>query len=264
MPIVLYFVFHHEAEALRTPRFRQSFADADTILLEAAFRDEDDLGSNLYNALSRGDLLPEDIRRIHEGIGGGQPDAAFTRELVSMISHSGKTVVVENPPTSVYDAAVYDALTSQEFQNMPLGKACHLLDENLAKRAEYQKKRDEALAEQIRAMAGSNPGSKILVLRGIGHKQSLEEALTHQGVSAESVTQYEDAALQFTDELMQKLIAGGRPSRIELLRALVDQAETRTGALHPTQEAVREVRERVGGMSELQCEQYLRKKLNML
>jgi hypothetical protein len=68
-----------------------------------------------------------------------------------------KPVVLERPPVDVVDSVAYDALTRQEFQNMPVGKSCRLLAENLAKRAAYEKTRDEALAEQLKALASTNP-----------------------------------------------------------------------------------------------------------
>ncbi|MGP8069782.1 MAG: hypothetical protein ACLP5V_07820 [Candidatus Bathyarchaeia archaeon] len=67
-----------------------------------------------------------------------------------------KPVVLERPPVDVVDSVAYDALTRQEFQNMPVGKSCRLLAENLAKRAAYEKTRDEALAEQLKALASIN------------------------------------------------------------------------------------------------------------
>lgn len=72
-----------------------------------------------------------------------------------MIFRSGKPVVLECPPLDVNDAVAYDALTRQEFRNIPVAKACRLLAENLRKRAAYEKKRDETLAGQLKALARS-------------------------------------------------------------------------------------------------------------
>jgi len=260
VPVTVYFS-SHEVEAF-TLRLRQLFAEADTVLIEQSFSEDDDLNLNLLNELSRGNLLPDDIHKISSGI-GNQPNPDFARELHSMIFRSRKPVVLERPPLDVTDAVAYDALTRQEFQNMPVGKACRLLAENLAKRAAYEKKRDEALAEQLSALARTNPDASILVIRGHGHQRSLENALAASGTSARSLTSHEPMLSLFTDELMQKLIAGGRPGRRELLRSLVEQAETRTASFRPTQANIRAVRDRVGGMSELQCEKYLRKRLNL-
>jgi hypothetical protein len=252
----------HEAEAI-TPQLRQLFATADTVLIEQSFSEEDNLNLNLLNELSQGNLLPEDLRKISSGI-GVQPHPEFNRELNSMIFQSRKPIELERPPVDVNDAVAYDKLTRQEFQNMPVGKACRLLADNLAKRAAYEKKRDEALAEQLKALASTNPTASILVIRGHGHQRSLENALTARGISARSVTSHETMLSLFTDELMQKLIAERRPSRRELLKSLVEQAETRTTSFQPTQANIRAVGDRVGGMSEIQCEKYLRKKLNLM
>ena len=180
-----------------------------------------------------------------------------------MIFRSRKPIELERPTVDVNDAVAYDALTRQEFRNMSVAKACRLLADNLAKRAAYEKKRDEALAEQLKALDSANPSASILVIRGRGHQRSLENAITARNVSARSLTSHEMVLSLFTDELMRKLIAGGRPTRRELVRSLVEQAETRTTAFQPTQARIREVRDSVGGLSELQCEKYLRKRLNL-
>jgi hypothetical protein len=73
----------HEAEAI-TPRLRQLFAEADLVLIEQAFSDEDGLTLNLVNELSRGNLLPEDVSKIGSGV-GVQPFVDFDRGLASMI-----------------------------------------------------------------------------------------------------------------------------------------------------------------------------------
>jgi len=251
----------HEAEAV-TPRLRQLFAEADTVLIEQSFSEEDDLNLNLLNELSRGNLLPEDIDKISSDI-GNQPHPDFARELHSMIFRSRKSVELERPPVNVNDAIAYNALTRQEFQNTSIGKACRLLADTLAKRAAYEKRRDDALAEQLTALARTNPDANILVIRGHGHQRSLENALTARGTPFRGLTSHEPMLILFTDELMQKLIAGERPSRRELLRSLVEQAETRTVSFQHTQANIRVVRDRVGAMSELQCEKYLRKRLNL-
>ena len=259
MPIVLYFS-SHEAEAF-TPRLRELFAEADMVLIEQAFSDEDGLTLNLFNELSRGSLLPEDVSKIGSGVGVQFVD--FHRGLSLLIFRSGKQIVLENSPFGVTDAAAYDRLVRQEFRNVPIGGACAQLAENLRKRAEYDKKRDEALAEQLNALASLNPNAQILVIRGRGHRNYLEKILAALGIHATSLTAQETTVSTLTDQAMQKIIDGERPTRMELLRSLTELSEIETVSVHPTQANIRVLRARISGMNERQCEKYLRKKLNI-
>lgn len=164
---------------------------------------------------------------------------------------------------SVYEAQEQYALARQEYRDMPLAKSCRLLAENLAKRAENQRIRDESLATQLAEVVADHPSSNILVLRGFGHKSSLEKALASRNIIFTSVTSHEGLRGFLSDEVIQKIIERGRPTRRELLKALVEQAEIRTRSFQPTQASIRIVRDSIGAMSELQCEKYLRKELNL-
>lgn len=187
MGITLYFSTH-EAEAI-TPRLRQLYDAANIVLLEQDYQEEDDLNLNLLNELSRGNVLIDDVLKITSGP-HGQMYPGFTNGILAMVYRSGKRILLERSPYSVYDAAEQYALARKEFRNMPLAKACRLLAENLAKRAENQKKRDEALTVQLAEVVAQEPSSNILVLRGFGHKPSLEKALTSQSVAFTSVTSH--------------------------------------------------------------------------
>jgi len=256
LPIVLYFS-SHEAEAI-TPRLRQLFAEADIVLVEQAFSDEG-LTLNLFNELSRGNLLPEDVGTI----GAGVQFVDFHRALSSIIFRSGKQIMLENSPFGAADAEVYNSLVLQEFRNAPVGRACMQLAENLRKRAEYDKKRDEALAEQLSALVSLNPDAHILVIRGRGHRNYLEKTLGVHGIHATSLTAQQTTVSTLTDEVMQKIIDGERPTRMELLRSLVELSEIETISVRPTQANIRVLRARVSGMNERRCEKFLRKKLNL-
>jgi hypothetical protein len=146
---------------------------------------------------------------------------------------------------------------------MPLKKACQLLAENLTKRATNFKKRDEELAQQLADIVHQNPPSNILVIRGHGHRPSLEQALTAQHVSFTSVTPHEEMSTFFIDELIQKIMAGERPTRRELVRSLVERVMTKTPSFRPTNAGICSLRDSVDSMSELQCEKYLKKRLNL-
>ena len=259
MPIVLFFS-SHEAEAI-TPRLRQLFAEADIVLIEQAFRDEDGSTLNLFNELSRGNLLPEDLSKIGSGVGVQFVD--FHRGLSSMIFRSGKQIMLENSPFGVTDAVAYDGLVRQEFRNVPVGRACIQLAENLRKRAEYDKKRDEALVEQLSALTNLNANAHILIIRGRGHRNYVEKTLAVRGIHATSVTAQETMVSTLTDEVMQKIIAGERPIRMELLRSLVELSKIETISVHPTQANIRALRAQISGMNERQCEKFLRKKLKL-
>jgi hypothetical protein len=259
LPIVLYFS-SHEAEAI-TPHLRQLFAEADIVLIEQAFRDEDGLTLNLVNELSRGNLLPEDVSKIGSGVGVQFVD--FSRGLGSMIFRSGKQIMLENSPFDVTDAVAYDGLVRQEFRNVPVRIACTQLTENLRKRAGYDKKRDEALVEQLRDLTNLNPNAHILIIRGRGHRNYLEKTLAVNRIHATSLTAQETMVSTLTDEVMQKIIADERPTRMELLRSLVELSEIETIFTHPTQANIRVLRARISGMNERQCEKFLRKKLNL-
>jgi hypothetical protein len=171
--------------------------------------------------------------------------------------------MLENSPFDVTDAVAYDGLVRQEFRNVRVRRACTQLAENLRKRAEYDKKRDEALAEQLSALTNLNPNAHILIIRGRGHRNYLEKTLAVHGIHATSLTAQETMVSTLTDEVMQKIIADERPTRMELLRSLVELSEIETIFTHPTQANIRVLRARISGMNERQCEKFLRKKLNL-
>lgn len=259
MGVTVYFA-SHEAEAI-TPEFKQLFSAADMIVVEQGFTEDDDLSLNLLSELSQGNLLIEDVLKV-SGI-ERQLYVDFTRGLLSLIFRSGKSILLERPPFHAGDIAAVYALERQVYLDMPVGKACRLVAENLAKRADFQRKRDESFVQQLVDIQAKNASSNILVIRGLGHQPSLENALAASSLVVTSVTSHKAMLVLFTDELIRKIIAGGRPTRRELLRSLVEQVETRTSAFRPTQAMIRAVRDRVGAMSELQCEKYLRKKLKL-
>ena len=260
MGITLYFSTH-EAEAI-TPRLKELYEAAGVVVLEQDYAEDDDLNLNLVNELSRGNILIDDVLKVTSGR-TGQLFPDFTSGLLSMIYRSGKPILLERSPFNVFEAAGYYALLRQEFRDMPLGKACRLLAENLAKQAAILKKRDEALSQQLADVVAQNPSSNIFVIRGYGHRQSLENALAARNVAVTSVTSHKLMLVLFTQELIQKIMAGGRPTRRELLRSLVEQVETRTTLYRPTQVNFGIIRDSVGAMSELQCEKFLKKKLNL-
>ena len=72
MSINLYFSSHYGG-ALTTPLLRQLFAEADVVLIEEAFQDEGNLTLNMFNELSRGKLLIEDVQNVMSGIGDHVP-----------------------------------------------------------------------------------------------------------------------------------------------------------------------------------------------
>jgi hypothetical protein len=232
------------------------------VLIEQDYKEDDDRNLNLLNELSRGNLLIDDVLKVTSGP-SGQIHPDFTNGLLLMIFRSGKTILLENSPYSFYEANVQYALARQEFRNMPLRKACQLLAENLAKRATNYKKRDEVLAQQLADIVSQNPSSNILVIRGHGHRPSLEHALGALNVSFTSVTPHEQISILFIDELIQKIMAGGRPTRRELVRSLVEQVWTRTTPFRANHVGIRSLRESMDSMSELQCEKYLKKQVNL-
>jgi hypothetical protein len=259
--ITMYFSTH-EAEAI-TPKLKQLFEDADMVLLEQDFREEDDRNLNLLNELSRGNLLVEDVLRVTGPKGQFHP--GFTEGILPIVYRSGKTIILERSPYSLYDvSSQFYPLYLQKFQRMPLAKACRLLAENLVKRATFNKTRDEALAQQLTQVTSQNPSSKILVIRGYGHRPSLEETLIAHGIPFTSVNSDEKISTFFIDEVVQKIIAGGRPTRIELLRSLVEQVKTRATAFLPTLANISAVRNSVAVMSEMQCEKFLKSHANLV
>jgi hypothetical protein len=261
MPLTLYFS-SHEAEAV-TASLRELFRESEIVVIEHSFTEgADDLTENLLNELSQGKLLPDDLREISSGV-GPQPFPAFDRELNSMIHRSGKTIVLEHPPVGVDDALDYTVLQCQQFGNTPVDETCRQLTENLAKRADYEKKRDDALARQLTSLNRRHPNSNILVIRGEAHQRSLGNALAALGTPARSLTSHKPMLTLFETEPMQKLIAGEKPSRRELLATLVEQVETRTQIFRPTQANIRALRNLIDGMSDRQCEEYLKKRLNL-
>jgi hypothetical protein len=245
----------HEAEAI-TPLLKKLFSAADVIVVELGLTEEDDLTYNLFTDLSKGNLMPDDVLTITHI--EHQPYPEFTKELVSMIYRSGKTILVERSPFDTGDKLYLGTLAGQEFRNMPLGKACRLYAENLQKQAEFQKKRDEAFAQQLANITTENPSSNILALRGDGHQPSIENALSARNVAFTSVTSHKSLLVYFTDELTRKIIAGGRPTRRELLRSLVEQAEIGRPPSRPTQANIMAIRGRVAAMTELKLEKYLK------
>ena len=260
MPLTLYFS-SHEAEAV-TAFLRELFQKSEIVVIEHSFTDGADLDEDFLNELSQGTLLPDDLIEISSRI-GYQPYPAFDHELKSMIHRSGKTIVLEHPPVGMVDAIKYERLQCQQFGNTPVNEACRQLTENLAKRADYEKKRDDALARQLTSLNRQHPDSNILVIRGEAHQRSLGNALAALGTPARSLTSHKPMLTMFETEPMQKLIAGEKPTRRELLATLVEQVETRTPIFRPTQANIRALRNRIDGMSDRQCEEYLKKKLNL-
>ena len=260
MSINLYFSSHYGGAV--TPLLRQLFADADVVLIEQAFQDEADLILNMLNELSKGNLLVEDERNVMSGIGyQAHPD--FNRELKSLIFRSGKRILIEKSPHSAHDFNVIMALFGREFRDMRVVKVCHKLTEDLMKYANFQKRRDEALADDLTTLVRSQGTSNILVIRGLEHKLPLERALAERGMPARSFLSEEWTPLTFTDDVVKKLLADERPRRRDLLLAIVERTETLTGTIEPTKADVQRLRERFGGMSEKQLEKLLRKRLNL-
>ena len=247
---------------LTTPLLRQLFAEADVVLIEEAFQDEGDLTLNMFNELSRGKLLIEDVQNVMSGI-GKQYNPEFDREIKSLIFRSGKRIFVEKSPHSAYHYNVLMDRLDREYRDMRVVKACHKLTEDLVEYANYQKKRDDALADQLTTLARSEAASNILVIRGLEHKANLERALIERNISARSFLSQEWIPLTFTDDVVKKLLAGERPLRRDLLLTLAERTEMRTDSYGITKANVQAVRERFGGMSEKELEKLLRKKLNL-
>jgi hypothetical protein len=261
MSINLYFSSHYGG-ALTTGLLRQLFAEADVVLVEHAFQDEGDLTLNMFNELSRGNLLIEDVQNVMSGI-GGQDHPEFDREIKSLIFRSEKRILIEKPPHSAYDFRVVMDRLDREYRNMRVVKATHKLTEDLVEYANYQKKRDEALADQIITLAHSEATSNILVIRGLEHKANLERALIERNTNARSFLSHEWIPLTFTDDVVKKLLAGERPHHRDLLLVLAERTETRTNSFQITKASVQAVRDHLGEMSEKQLEKLLKKRLNL-
>jgi hypothetical protein len=220
--INLYFSSHYGGAV--TPLLGQLFADADVVLIEQAFQDEGDFILNMLNELSRGNLL-EDVQNVMSGI-GDQAHPEFDRELKSLIFRGGKRILVEKSPHSAHTYTVLMALDDREFRNMRLVKACHKLTEDLVKYVDYQKRRDEALADHLTTLI-SQATSNMLVIRGLEHKVPLERALAERGTPARSFLSGEWIPLTFTDDVVQKLLTGERPRRSTLVTYRVVNTQNR-------------------------------------
>ncbi len=142
-------------------------------MLELAQKEGYEGLERLYNELSQGKKTPEDLSRILTG--SGFPD--FEEKLYAAIYRSGKTVYVEHSPLGIDEVQRVDQLYGWRISGVSLEEALRQYKAVLQQLANYQKRRDIALARQLSILVRDKPNSSILVIRGAGHERTLTASL---------------------------------------------------------------------------------------
>jgi len=253
MPLAIYFS-SHEGEAI-SPSFDQLFANTDVIVLELAQKEGCEELERLYNELSQGKKAPEDLRRILPG--SDFPD--FEEKLYVAIYRSGKTVYVEHSPLRIDEVQRVYQLYGWRISGVSLEEALREYKAVLQELANYQKRRDMALARQLRILVKDRPDSSVLVIRGAGHERTLKASLAGAGVSFTSYHSHEPMLLLHESVVKSKLALGEEPVQMDLLKCIVETAEL--GSLPPTQANIGAIRQRMRSLKESELQNRVRKML---
>lgn len=255
MPLVLYFS-SHEGEAISS-LFDRLFSGADVVVLELAPKEGREWLEGLYDDLSQGRKTPEELMEI---VPGSQfPE--FEQRLYARIYRAGKTVLVEHSPLGPSDMQRAEQLYSRRISGVSLERALREYKEVLRELSILNKRRDIALARQLRVLVMDRPSSKILVVRGAGHERTLKAALEGAAATFTTYHSHEPMLLLHESVATSMLALGEEPSQLDLMKGLAEQAELR--ALPPTQRNIASVRQRMNALKESDLQEIVRKMINL-
>jgi hypothetical protein len=209
----LYFADHGDEE---TPVLQQLFKDATVFVWEHSCRTGSDHKiTERANALAEGRMLPEQFQQF---VWSSTP----LNPLPRMLANSWLRIVLEQSPLSRGEIEEFHKLAWQDPpESLPLDKQLNELRLTLAKMADYDRRRDKALAAQLKRLHQQNPNDSILVLRGSGHRLSLPAECRKVGLSASVIIGPCNPLAQ--NEVIAQLAAGQQPTHQQLMEALAER-----------------------------------------
>jgi hypothetical protein len=211
--LALYFVDHGDED---TPTLRELFKQSTVFVYEHSIRTESDERITMrLNALSEGRIPLEQFNR--------QVISSTTLSpLPALIQNSFVKVVLEQSPLSEQEIEDFHNLAWQDPpESLPLHAQLNELETTLRKMAEYDWRRDRALAEQLKRLHSENPDEKILVVRGAGHRLSLPAECRKVGLNPEVILGPCNPSAQ--NEAIALLAAGQQPTAQQLNEALQER-----------------------------------------
>lgn len=242
MPFVLYFA-SHEGEAISS-LFHRLLSAADVVVLELPQKEGSEELEALYGELSQGRKTPNDLIRTLPG--SGFPE--FEVRLYIAIYRTGKTILVEHSPLGMSDTQRADQLYKWRISGVPVEDALREYKEVLRQLSNFNKRRDIALARQLRVLVMDKTSSSILVVRGAGHERTLKASLEGTGIPFTTYHSHEPMLLLHESTVTSMLAFGEEPSQLDLLKCIVEPLEL--GPLPPTQVNIAAVRQRMGSLKE--------------
>jgi hypothetical protein len=211
--LTLYFVDHGDED---TPALRQLFKETTIFVYEHSYRtSSDDKITERVNALAEGRMLLEQFHRLVQSSTPFDP-------LHRMLENSWLRVVLEQSPLSESEIEDFHRLAWKDpSESLPLDAQLNELRLTVARMADYNRRRDKALAAQLKRLHKQNPNDKILVVRGSGHSLSLPAECHKVGLTPKSIIGPCNPLAQ--NEVIVQLAAGQDPSMRQLKEALQER-----------------------------------------
>lgn len=197
-----------------------------------------------YDDLSHGRKTPDEL--IKDLPGSEFPK--FEEKLYAAIYRTGKTVLCEHSPLGISDMQKADQLYNWRISGVAVEEALRKYKEVLRELSILNKRRDIALARQLRALVMDKPSSSILVVRGAGHERTLKASLEGAGVHFTIYHSHEPLLLLHESVVTSMLAFGEEPSQLDLLKCLIEPLVL--GPRPPTQVNIAGVRQRMSTLSE--------------
>jgi hypothetical protein len=213
--LTLYFCQHGKED---TPALRQIMPLATILGYEHAYHGEDDARiKKELNKLSRGIVKPRQLlKRFPTG------DASSVLPYLRLIHRSKLQVVLESSPCTHEDIQRFEELSFVDpDETLPISAQAQQLKSIFEEQAEYNRRRDEALAHQLKGLVVQNLSARILVVRGQGHRYSLQAECSKAELTYDVAFGGLHPSAQFE---VVALIAGGRqPTQQQLNKALQER-----------------------------------------
>jgi hypothetical protein len=211
--LTLYFADHGEEDS---PELRQLFKKATIFVYEHGYRTHFDNRITLRaNALAEGRMQVEEFRNLVVSSTPLDP-------LPSLIHDSWVKVVLEQSPLSENEIETFHRLAWKDPpETLPLAAQLNELKLTLNSMAEYDRRRDRALAGQLKRLRQENPDDKILTVRGCGHRLSLTAECRRVGENPRAVLGTCNPLVQ--NDVIALLAAGQQPTTRQLSEALQER-----------------------------------------
>lgn len=250
----LFFVSHLPESF--TPRFDELFRSAEVIAMEFADANGEQEQEDFWNAVSRGKKLPpaSTLSSLEE---------AFTKGLLDRLFFTKKTVEFERSPVKKIQAEQTDALLREArklWRQKQIKQAVELSRKFEREFALQIGERDVSYAQRLQTVATDNADRRILCVRGLLHRESLQRELQQRRVAFDSYQFKEPYIYSITDSVTIAFVHGDGVSDDTLVRLHIEQdySNKQIAARNFNHQTRQRIREKVLSMTQADIDEYIR------